>query len=430
MSKKCRIAVYCVVSIIAVLIIAILIKIIFFSGIFYPHISIIGSKNTIVECGEIYNDPGAYGIYKFNNISKDIKVKSNIDTNKLGEYEIKYFYKNKLYVTRAVKVVDTIEPKITLNGNGYHRIFVNDKYEEQGINVIDNCDKNLEDKVKIKNKVNESKVGVYDVEYSVKDSSGNIAKEVRKVEVLEDPSLIKLKYTYDTYDNASEEWWFEKSFSNKRNKAARSSSFLKKYNAYYIEKDDKTIYLTLDEGGNNITYIKEIIDILNKNDVKATFFLTRNYILNNEKMMNDLVDNGHVIANHTHRHLDMPDYANAASLDKFVLEVTETEKAYTKVTGLKMEKIFRFPKGGYSERTLKILDDLGYTTYFWSHAYYDYGEDISKEKAYEALTKYIHNGAIYLIHPSNKGNYLAMEDFIKEAKSKGYSFDVLEEKDN
>ena len=50
------------------------------------------------------------------------------------------------------------------------------------------------------------------------------------------------------------------------------------------------IYLTFDEGGNDITYIKEIADVLNENDVKATFFLTRNYIRNESAFVRELVD--------------------------------------------------------------------------------------------------------------------------------------------
>ena len=51
----------------------------------------------------------------------------------------------------------------------------------------------------------------------------------------------------------------------------------------------KVIYLTFDEGGNDITYIKQIADVLNENEVKATFFLTRNYIRDEADFVRDLV---------------------------------------------------------------------------------------------------------------------------------------------
>ena len=71
------------------------------------------------------------------------------------------------------------------------------------------------------------------------------------------------------------------------------------------------------------------------------------------------------------------------------------------------------------------MKDLGYKTYFYSADYKDFAEDVTKEYALAELTKRLHNGAIYLIHPKNKGNYLALDSFIKEAKKQGYKFDLV-----
>ena len=97
------------------------------------------------------------------------------------------------------------------------------------------------------------------------------------------------------------------------------------------------------------------------------------------------------------------------------------------VTGKKAEKIFRFPKGAMSERSLKIMQALGYRTYFWSHAFYDYGPTISKQEALTSMMEHYHNGAIYLLHPSNKGNYLAIADFIEAMQEEGYRFGLVNE---
>lgn len=86
------------------------------------------------------------------------------------------------------------------------------------------------------------------------------------------------------------------------------------------------IYLTFDEGGNDITYIKQIADVLKKNNVQATYFLTRNYIKTEADFIRQLVKDGNVIGNHSWHHYDMTTLANAASIDTFVAEITETEK--------------------------------------------------------------------------------------------------------
>ena len=103
----------------------------------------------------------------------------------------------------------------------------------------------------------------------------------------------------------------------------------------------------------------------------------------------------------------------------------DTQKTIYEVTKVMPPFIFRFPKGEFSLRSMAIVHDLGYSSYFWSHAYNDYSGNVSKEEAYNNLIGHIHNGAIYLLHPSNSGNYEALNDFILEAKRLGYTFELV-----
>ena len=63
-------------------------------------------------------------------------------------------------------------------------------------------------------------------------------------------------------------------------------------------KDSKTIYLTFDEGY-EAGYTSEILKILKENDVKATFFLTAHYVNTQEDLVKQMIDEGHIIGNHT-----------------------------------------------------------------------------------------------------------------------------------
>ena len=92
-----------------------------------------------------------------------------------------------------------------------------------------------------------------------------------------------------------------------------------------------------------------------------------------------------------------------------------------------MGKVYREPAGEWSYRSLKIVSDMGYRTYFWSADHYDFDYTVTKEKAYDEMMKRYHNGAIYLLHPKNKGNYEALGDFIDEMKSQGYTFGLVDE---
>lgn len=428
MSKRCKSVIYAVLGCIALCVVIALIKVLFFSGIFTPLLKVNGDKHMEVGVNETFQDPGAKARFRFSDYSDQVKIKSDLDMKKIGTYTITYtFEKYNKKVERKVTVVDQKKPKITLKGQSTIRVFENGTFTEPGYQALDNYDGDISKKVEVKSTVDMKKKGMYTISYDVSDASGNAAHMERKVQVCEDPSNIKVYYDHDDYDNTAEEWWFNKSKDHKRTTGAKDQSILDKYDAYFQGPEEKVIYLTFDEGGNDITYIKEIAQVLKKNNVQATYFLTRNYIKDNPEFMNELVKDGNVIGNHTWHHYDMPTLANALSINSFVKEITETEKTYMEVTGQPMKKVFRFPKGGSSERAMKIVKDLGYSTYFWSHAYYDYASDVPASESLKTLMDHYHEGAIYLLHPSNKGNYEAMDTFVKNMKNLGYSFKTVDE---
>lgn len=428
MSKKCKFIVYLIIMTIITLLVAMIAYIVIHFGAIKANFILKGSSEIYLALNEYYEEEGYEVFYHFKSYHDEVLITSNLDESKLGEYKITYQVPRlNIKKTRTVHVVDKTKPEITLHGNKKIFTFINNKYKDEGASAIDNNDGDISNQITVHNNVNIKKTGTYEVVYKVKDKSGNEAIAKRKVIVSKNPMNVKLKYNYDDYDNEAMEWWFNKSEHHKRNSAAFSSEQINQYDSYYIGENEKVIYLTFDEGGSDKTYIKEIADVLNRYEVQGTFFLTRNYINNEADFIRELVVNGHVIGNHTRNHLNMCELANEASVDKFVEEITSVEKAYMEVTGQEMKKVFRFPKGEASERSMKMLQDLGYKNFFWSHAYYDYGPELSYQDAYQSMIDYYHNGAIYLIHPNNKGNYVALEDFIKAMLDKGYTFKTVDQ---
>ncbi len=425
MSKKCKIGV--VACIAALIIVIVLLAGLFLSwgGVFKPSLSVIGGDQRI-ELNSQYIEAGAKGRRFFQDVSDEIQISGTVDTQQLGEAVITYQLGNTIK-TRMVEVVDTTAPQIALIGEAEMHIFEKETYQEPGVEISDASCVDGQSLLSIEGAVDTQMPGEYELVYTARDASGNEASISRKVIVEKDPALIKLHYGYDFVDNTAFEWWFNKSQDHQRMAGAIDEAILKQYDAYYLGADEKVIYLTFDEGGNDITYIKEIAEVLNAHDVPATFFLTRNYVLDNAEFMRELDRAGHLIGNHTRHHYEMPTLANETDVDQFVLEFLECDKAIWLVIGHEPEKVFRFPKGATSERAMKMVSDLGYRTYFWSHAYFDYGADVSKEEALKTLVDHLHNGAIYLLHPSNKGYYLAMEEFIAEAQRQGYSFALVSE---
>lgn len=395
-----------------------------YQGALGTYMRLVGNKHAEVEINEAYEDKGVLIHKNFQTITKNIHIQSNVNLEKTGQYEISYTFENQRIV-RYVNVKDTRPPVMTLIQDAHMIVFQNEEYEEPGVEIFDNSKEDLNDRLQIHHRIDPSVIGEYKVHYQVSDRAGNSSEIERIVEVVENPLMMDLHYHYDELDNQRQGWWIKKANDHERKPPTYDQTLMEKYNTYYIGDDEKTLYLTFDEGGKDQTYIKEITDILNNHDVDATYFLTRNYILKEADFMRDLVANGHEIGNHTRTHPDMTQLANVQGSKQFVNELIDTQRAIYEVTKKMPPLIFRFPKGDFSLRSLAMVSDLGYRTYFWSHAYDDYSADVSKEAAYNNLISHLHNGAIYLLHPANKGNYEAMEDFILEARRQGYSFELV-----
>ena len=204
-------------------------------------------------------------------------------------------------------------------------------------------------------------------------------------------------------------------------------NLINKYSGYYLgNTQQKELYLTFDEGYEN-GYTSKILDILKENNVKAAFFVTKPYITGNKELIARMVNEGHLVCNHSNTHPSMPKVAlkGEAAFDK---EFTDTEKAFTEVTGKTMPKFFRPPMGNYSELSLYYTKALGYKTIFWSFAYRDWEVDKQPTESYAVslLRERTHNGAIVLLHAVSKTNTSILDSMLKEWKGKGYEFKTLD----
>ena len=393
-----------------ILIIVFLIFIIIITFLLCAQIRLKGKTVITLNYDEVYEEPGYSSLFK-------VKVTNNIKNNKVGKYKVTY--KNFLFKKyRTVEIVDEVKPVITLIDDNV-TILLNEEYKEPGYKAQDEYDGDLTDKVEIISGLKNNQVGTYKITYKVTDSSKNSTKISRVVNVVN----TLYKDEYESIDNNMTGWYT----SNRQDGSRPRESEIKKYkdqNVYFLGPDKKVIYLTFDEGG-NITYVKEIVDILNKHNIDATFFFSRNYISNNPDLMKKIINSGHSIGNHTVNHLSMPSLATKDKFDSYYSELKETEIAFMQATGKPMEKLFRYPMGEYSNRTMNIMKSMGYKSIFWSVAYKDWDADYNKEYSLNNMKKQLHNGAIYLIHPKCRGNYEALEDFINYATDLGYKFDLV-----
>ncbi len=299
-----------------------------------------------------------------------------------------------------------------------------------------NVDKEMQDRAsEIESKMSESN-GNYS------DSNGVIDQDRSKEGSLEEDLEENLQETMDDYnsvptmanlnvaqleklDNTKRGWGQGKN-KNANNQPVDAIDFQNKYgnrNAFFIrDLDQKKIYLTFDEGYEN-GYTSKILDVLRDKNVSAVFFVTMPYVKSNSDLINRMINEGHIVGNHSVKHKSFP----TISIEEGKEEVEGLHNYVRENYNYDM-KLFRFPCGEFSERSLELLNQLGYKSIFWSYAYCDWDpqKQMSPVEAKEKLLSSAHNGAIYLLHAVSKTNTEILGEVIDQLRKDGYEIAKFE----
>jgi peptidoglycan-N-acetylmuramic acid deacetylase len=219
-------------------------------------------------------------------------------------------------------------------------------------------------------------------------------------------------------------WYYMPRTDGVQPAAEKEFEFAYDYGAYSAgSPEQKIIYLTFDAGYEN-GYTPGILDTLKIHDVQAAFFVVKHYIKTNPDLVKRMVDEGHLVCNHSANHRDM---ANMADFETFKKELSDDEDIFYEATGKRMPKYFRPPEGRFSERSLKYAQQLGYTTVFWSFAYKDWYVDNQPdtETAFKTIISRTHPGEIALLHATSKTNAEVLDRVLTEWENMGYTFKTL-----
>ena len=225
---------------------------------------------------------------------------------------------------------------------------------------------------------------------------------------------------------ASEDWGLSFKEQGVQPVGNATASDLAWYDAYYVGDDsEKVIYLTFDcgyENGNT----EPILDALKKHNVKAMFFVVGHFLESAPDMVKRMVEDGHMVGNHTYHHLDMPTISDKATFQK---EMDDVANLFQEITGTKLSPYYRPPQGKCNTQNLKMAKELGYSTIFWSLAYVDWNTDNqpSHEEAFSKLTERIHPGAVVLLHNTSKTNGEILDELLTKWEGMGYRFELLPE---
>jgi len=449
-----------------ILIIFLITLIILFIGmhLIIPTIKLIGDKEIEILYQETYVEKGAEASFFNEDLTKNIRITNNIDTNKVGTYEVVYTVKNSFYevkTIRIVKVVDKENPIIVLEGKEEVKVCPKDNFKEIGYTATDNYDGNITDKVDVK-------ITDQEVIYSVKDSSGNSYKTTRKIKKIDDEKpTITLKGNSTMYlgleDNFIEPGYTasDNCSGNLTDRVKVTGSVASKQKGTYTlnyevidnhnnkttiqrkviisEKTNPnsgvvkngTIYLTFDDGPSNVI-TGAILDILKEEGVKATFFVTNN---GPDYLIKRMYDEGHTIGLHTASHNYSKIYS---SVDNYFKDLESVSNRVKRITG-QTSKIVRFPGGSsntisrrYNKGIMTTLSqqlfNRGYRYYDWNVDSMDASTAKTSQAVYNNVVKNLskNKANVILMHDIKVPTRNAIRDIIRYGKENGYTFDRID----
>lgn len=157
------------------------------------YFTLIGDDTVEIDVNKEYLESGAVAKFLGKNID-DIKIKSNVNSKKLGTYQVSYSCRYLIFnkkLERKVVVKDLEKPSIELQGDKSMFLSLGEEYKEPGYKAIDNVDGDITKRVVVENKINSNKVGQYKIKYTVKDSSKNTFSIERDVEVLDSQTILQ-----------------------------------------------------------------------------------------------------------------------------------------------------------------------------------------------------------------------------------------------
>lgn len=161
-------------------------------------------------------------------------------------------------------------------------------------------------------------------------------------------------------------------------------------------KDKKMVYLTFDDGP-----IPEVtpwvLSILNKYNIKATFFCIGDNIAKHPFIFKQIIDQGHQVANHTFNHLNGWKTSNFNYLEN----IEKCQRILGKNSQVN-NKLFRPPYGKITRSQIRLLQQNNYKIVMWSNLTRDYDKNLDAEKCYKNTINALTPGNIILFHDSLK----------------------------
>ena len=172
-------------------------------------------------------------------------------------------------------------------------------------------------------------------------------------------------------------------------------------------------------------FIPKILNTLDNNDIKATFFFDGSWVKKNPDIAKSIYESGHEIGNHAYSHPDLKQY----SKEKTIEELVKTNSIIEETINTK-PKWFAPPSGSYSNITVKVAEELGMKTILWTVDTIDWKNPDTQSMITKVIGE-VGNGSMILMHPT-KPTAEGLGTIISEIKKKGLQLgtvsDLMDEK--
>ena len=183
------------------------------------------------------------------------------------------------------------------------------------------------------------------------------------------------------------------------------------------------MYFTFDCGYEN-GWTEPILDVLKEKNVPGMFFLVGHYVDTADTVIRRMIDEGHLLGNHTNNHPDL----TTVDAETFIKELTDLEdKVKEKFPDAPPMRYMRPPEGACNEWSLAMAQKMDYTTVLWSWGHHDWVEDDQPDpaSALEKAKQGLHPGAVYLFHCVGSTNPAILGDLIDYIRAEGYEIHPL-----
>lgn len=184
----------------------------------------------------------------------------------------------------------------------------------------------------------------------------------------------------------------------------------------FIKDNDKKIYLTY-MVKKEMGYTEQILDILKTNDVKAVFFITYDYTLNNPKIVQRMIDEGHVIGHGSYMSGTIEDNYKAETMfHNYIMDNYNYNM-----------NLFKIFSDNFNEQQLALVDNMGYKAVFWSSSYGDWkSKQPDADESLKLLLDAAHGGEILMLRTSSSTSLAILQDLLDGFKKKGFEMGYYE----